>query len=26
VPLFPRDVGGLEPLRQIGKYLFPDEA
>ena len=26
VPLFPRDVGGLEPLRQVGSYLFPDEA
>ena len=25
VPLFPRDVGGLEPLRQIGQYLFPEE-
>jgi arsenite-transporting ATPase len=22
VPLFPRDVGGLEPLRQVGEYLF----
>jgi arsenite-transporting ATPase len=21
VPLFPRDVGGLEPLRQLGEYL-----
>jgi arsenite-transporting ATPase len=25
VPLFPRDVGGLEPLRQMGTYLFPDD-
>jgi arsenite-transporting ATPase len=25
VPLFRRDVGGLEPLRQLSKYLFPDE-
>lgn len=22
VPLFPRDVGGLEPLRRIGQHLF----
>lgn len=25
VPLFPRDVGGLEPLREVGRYLFPEE-
>lgn len=24
IPLFPRDVGGLEPLRQIGAYLDAD--
>jgi len=23
VPLFSRDVGGLDPLREVGKYLFP---
>lgn len=23
VPLFPRDVGGLEPLRTVGAYLLP---
>lgn len=25
VPLFPRDVGGLEPLREIAGYLFPHQ-
>jgi len=25
VPLFSRDVGGLEPLREVAKYLFPTE-
>jgi len=25
VPLFRRDVGGLEPLREVATYLFPDE-
>lgn len=24
VPLFPRDVGGLEPLRAVGRYLLGD--
>ncbi len=24
VPLFPRDVGGLEPLRELGAYLYGD--
>jgi len=24
VPLFPRDVGGLAPLREVGAYLLPE--
>lgn len=26
VPLFPRDVGGLEPLREVAEHLFPESA
>jgi arsenite-transporting ATPase len=24
LPLFPRDVGGLEPLRELARHLFPE--